>query len=620
MSQLVVNVCSQLYDLYSSSQAEVYSKFFQLSQSMSDKILKVMQEISGRSAPDRPFHANSVLGLPTLQQAIQRIAFEALSDEDRREVADNQDVLKSSLDKLSLLNQVSDETMNVLNVWANRGSASEFRHVARIRMIAFLTDPFANQLNLNGLGLSSLPPVFHLPNFATRLFSLNLADNRLTTLPSAIGCLQMLEVLNLSCNPFVALPPALWELSALKKLSLNNTDLRVLPDAIERLRELRELFMNSTPLGALPSTIGNLRHLEGLTLANTRLTTLPSSIGALTALQYLWVCDNRYLTSLPSEIGRLHALIELNLSNNPALQTLPGELLSLPQGCHVNLTESPLSPSNALRRAVAAADYTGPQIDLPATPGVGAGFEIPSIDDSLEMLFSKAEVAQRAFLNFGGRVEALNKVDEFQIWLGKVFLTKDYNGSLQKTLALKVLNYLDLADRDVGFCEHFLAVIDAAEITCGDRVALSILHLGIAYSLATVDPENMRELAELLVNGSWAIKQLEEVARAKVVELRNGCANEEERKRIDEIEVYFAYPVMCKRELELRIDVEEMLYLTCSRVTTEDIAHAIAFVKDQLASPNAYYNILIDREEWLKALAHKYPDSVAAIRVNKENL
>ena len=97
----------------------------------------------------------------------------------------------------------------------------------------------------------------------------------------------------------------------------------------------------------------------------------------------------------------------------------------------------------------------------------------------------------------------------------------DYNvgGERQKNLAKSVVGYLEKANEDPDFRSTFLAVINDAAETCGDRMALSVINLSIAHQIQTNDLSDMKSLAHLLTRGVWTMKTLENIAREKVKSL-----------------------------------------------------------------------------------------------------
>jgi hypothetical protein len=169
---------------------------------------------------------------------------------------------------------------------------------------------------------------------------------------------------------------------------------------------------------------------------------------------------------------------------------------------------------------------------------------------------------------------------------------KDSQRAAEVGLFRVILSHLDLAERNEGFRHCFFTIIDGAAATCGDRVALSVLHLGIVNRSLTLDKTNLKGFADFLIHGPWMLEQLEGVAREKVKTLRF----------VDEIEVYLAYPVKLKERLRLQIDVEDMLYFGCSGVTEHDLENAARGIEGVLQETDAVANILVQRQDWIEAL------------------
>jgi C-terminal novel E3 ligase, LRR-interacting len=313
------------------------------------------------------------------------------------------------------------------------------------------------------------------------------------------------------------------------------------------------------------------------------------------------------LTSLPMEIFQIDRLRNLNLSHNSALTGIPMEILNLNPRCIVDLSGTSLSQGvlNNLRTATEVPGYQGPRISYSMFDVNPRGIETKSIEDSLKGLY---EIAKKPYVPFlpGNGIDE----NELKSWLSRLSYMADYKASPKRRewLVSKVLDYLTLADKNPKFRESFgITIVGAAE-TCGDRVALSILKVGINYRLATIDTSNLKELAEFHVRGVWATNLLENIAREKILIL----------PFFDEIEVYLGYQVMLKTRLQLPIDIEEMLYFTCSALTEKDLEQATLFVSEKLENESARLEFLINEKKWLKALSEKYPIEYQGLDKEKE--
>jgi Leucine-rich repeat (LRR) protein len=144
-------------------------------------------------------------------------------------------------------------------------------------------------------------------------------------------------------------------------LVVSESDLSALPDDVGG-RGLRMLDVAHNHLTALPAGVAEMTAVEVLYLGDNRFTTVPDEVRPLRALRYLSVADNPIarlpswigelehlvelraqntaLTELPDEIGRLHALRFLDLRANGTL-ALPPALLDLPHLDRLDLRWNP---------------------------------------------------------------------------------------------------------------------------------------------------------------------------------------------------------------------------------------------------------------------------------------
>ena len=437
------------------------------------------------------------------------------------------------------------------------------------------------ELDLHDNQLTSLPPqICQL----TRLDWLNLAHNQLTSLPPEIGQLAQLKELSLQYNRLTSLPPEIGQLTQLKELSLFGNQLTTLPPEIGQLTQLTMLHLHDNQLTSLLPEIGQLTQLKELNLFGNQLTSLPPEIGQLNQLKELNLFGNQ-LTSLPPEIGQLNQLTGLNLGHNQ-LTSLPENILSLPARLTIDLSRNPLSQRvlNNLREMINAPNYHGPRIHFSIHE------ERNSDDRSLEELLQ--ELSTAAGTGPITLTHLAEHAENVRIWLLRLSAIGDYSNKRQE-LALLIYNAIAKADTEDGFRDSFLSCIQEAASTCGDRMALSLLYLGIHYKIAqALAVRDLGQLAYLLGHGSWALDQLGEIAKAKARSLRF----------VDEVEVYLAYPVMLKNKLKLPIDIDTMLYFGCSSVTEEDLSTAAEVVKSFLSNLDSYCEYLAKDATWQKAL------------------
>uniref|UniRef100_A0A3B4YW63 Leucine rich repeat containing 40 n=1 Tax=Stegastes partitus TaxID=144197 RepID=A0A3B4YW63_9TELE len=230
----------------------------------------------------------------------------------------------------------------------------------------------SGQLNLCGRGLTEVPQsVYRLsidtPEEAqqdvsfgesdrwweqTDLTKLLLSSNQLTQLSEDIKLLPGLITLDLHDNHLSSLPSALGELQELQELRLSHNQLSSLPVEIFTLRNLCSLTLQHNLLESLPEELGQLENLTALDLSNNNLKDLPSSLGCLTSLQKVILCHNK-LHSLPDSLAELTNVKLLDCSSNQLtdISASLSKMLSLEQLYlrHNKLRHLPQLPTPALK-------------------------------------------------------------------------------------------------------------------------------------------------------------------------------------------------------------------------------------------------------------------------------
>jgi hypothetical protein len=188
----------------------------------------------------------------------------------------------------------------------------------------------------------------------------------------------------------------------------------------------------------------------------------------------------------------------------------------------------------------------------------------------------------------------------------------DYSakGERQKSFANQVINYLERANANPEFLDTFLAVINGASDSCGDRMALSVINLGIAYQINSFDLNiiDMKHLASFFKRGVLAMKFLEEIAREKFKSL----------PLTDEVEVYLGYPMMLKEELELPIEIEEMLFFDFSQLEQEDLDIAKEIVLIRLSNEEFVSEFLVTQDKWMEAVKLRNPEELSNLQRIKD--
>jgi len=481
---------------------------------------------------------------------------------------------------------------------------------AKTRIEEFINISDQKNLNFFNLELESLPDIFRYSQFNTRLIELGFLYNKPKSLPDLAG-LTCLTTLGLSHNQLPSLPH-LNGLTSLINLHLQHNNLQSLPD-LTGLVSLRELDVFFNQLQSLPESIGNLTRLTYLNASHNKLQSIPESTSNLRSLKRLDLFENQ-LQSIPESIENCTKLTFLQLSNMPNLYFLPNSILRLSSHCSVFIERTALSFQvlDRLQRATSQEGYAGPRFFFSIQDNNRLQQQL-TLGMALRYLFTKAKMEgftafESTYPNISQYVSENNKTDSLRSWLSRLALMQPNKRDGKEGLSRQIISYLYIAERDENFRHDFFAIIHGAGVTCGDRVALSVLYIGIKHRMATIDKSKLSEYAQFLIHGPWMLDQIEGIARAKVETLRF----------VDEIEVYLGFPVKLRERLNLQIDVENMLYFACSGINQSDLDNAASFIETQIPTLEAKANILVHREDWIEALRQSCPEEIKSIEKHRD--
>jgi len=257
----------------------------------------------------------------------------------------------SALQNLSGLKNLS--VSGSLNTEATQ--VKDLAVLADFREIETLSMPFCN--------ITSLPDIFYdLP--ALKLISLPI--NKLSTLPISLFNLQALTSLDLNGNELLELPQAdAYHCDQLKALNLRNNSLTTLPSAITTLRGLTDINLSENNLTTATSGWENLRQLKFVNLAQNQLqefpgglqnngtverielysnqiATMPDIAAGKYQLKYLGLSNN-FLVSIPEHINRYTKMHSLSLAHNK-LKSLPLSFNTYKNITEINLDGSIAAP------------------------------------------------------------------------------------------------------------------------------------------------------------------------------------------------------------------------------------------------------------------------------------
>ena len=462
--------------------------------------------------------------------------------------------------------------------------------------------------------------------------------------------------LDFSEMELASIPNALYSLPRLKKLNLRDNELAAIPDGFKYWLELCAkkgpfevdltcAFVNEAPYLELeqwyetldPDVQGNLtmkfldaadrqivRKIEGraASLESNCWETLDSELGldyeafleteeglehyALSAIidyykdkASMLILRGVGITSILNEVYDLPRLETLDLRDNK-LDALPGRFKRFLLERAEQNERFTVYLIGAFTNEAVYADLKDWYLKLGAEQKEKLNLILPE-KYAVNQLLDKESYA------FYGRCTS-EEQKQIMNWLNRFWDMKGFTEK-QEVFAHLVNNYMSRAAEDETFRNIFFARIKDAASTCGDRVALSVLKIGVAYDISQLNPNNPRAAADFLKK-VWALDILEDVARAKIEQVKETLGAGEE---IDEVEIYLDYPIKLKDELELPIHIDEMLFADYTQLTEEELAAAKASVLELINSPEGFYRFLVHNDKWRQILRNKDNDKIEKI-------
>ncbi|XP_072096318.1 volume-regulated anion channel subunit LRRC8D-like [Mobula birostris] len=213
---------------------------------------------------------------------------------------------------------------NVLYVAPHLIGLSIFNNKNKLEVLHNLGGMFnLARLDLQNCQLDNIPHgIFSLTN----LQELNLQGNELRQVDElgAFRQLPRLSSLNLSNNKITSLPDSFLFIGNLEQFNASDNQIETLPNSLFAIQKLHHLYLSNNRLMAIPTSIKNLKYLTFLDLSSNKLETLPDELFQCRRLKTLKL-NNNLLTSLSGKIQQCSLLSKLELKGNP-LEELPVEI------------------------------------------------------------------------------------------------------------------------------------------------------------------------------------------------------------------------------------------------------------------------------------------------------
>lgn len=408
------------------------------------------------------------------------------------------------------------------------------------------------QLTLQGMHLTEIPDAF-LARFS-RVRLINLGNNRLTSIPSALAHMTSLRFLLLGRNRISLLQgggDTLTRLSTVEVLGLEDNPIEVLPD-LTRLTRLRELHLRNARIQALDTGLMRCPFLEFVDLRDNRLTQLPEG----------------YLQMFHPD--------RLMLQGNPLSQGLWAQVnarVEVPQAQWdgENMLLAPVSGEQNRQRWLLHADTSN-------RPGRERAWgQLLEAAGSTELIRLLGELTQSAeFLLTGADLDR-------RVW----------------SMLEAALEHTELRTQ--------LFELAAGPRGCQDTVANNFSALEVHFLLfqaraqAAVSSQPQQVLLTF-ARRLFRLDQVEQFARADM------NARQQGGRGVDEVEVSLAYRLRLARELDLPGQPRRMFYETTARIDVLQY-HAAAQAVRAAEATDALARFISTRDFWLEHLRAQHSTS-----------
>ncbi|GAB6032220.1 Leucine-rich repeat-containing protein 40 [Chamberlinius hualienensis] len=176
-------------------------------------------------------------------------------------------------------------------------------------------------LDLSNLKASDIPENYFVLAAEAEVTIINLSRNQLVQVPESIDlALSKIMELQLASNKLLSIPPIIQSAKYLKFLDVSCNRLENLPDEIVTLTQLREIWINGNKFVQIPSCVYKLKALEILLASDNNIEIIDvEGLNNLSMLATLNLQNNN-IHSVPPELGNLVQLRCLQLEGNPFRQ------------------------------------------------------------------------------------------------------------------------------------------------------------------------------------------------------------------------------------------------------------------------------------------------------------
>ena len=158
--------------------------------------------------------------------------------------------------------------------------------------------------------------------------NMNLAKNKLGSLPKSFAKLNQAKVLIFYENGFEEIPEVLAGFNNLIHLDFYKNQLTEVPDFVGDMENLQQLFLSYNKIKEIPDTLRNLKRLKYFYIHHNELHFLPEWITEMDSIERLGVGFN-HLLDLP-DLSKMKSLNDFDCEKN-LLERVPWELIEKPE-------------------------------------------------------------------------------------------------------------------------------------------------------------------------------------------------------------------------------------------------------------------------------------------------
>lgn len=167
-------------------------------------------------------------------------------------------------------------------------------------------------LKISQLRLQEFPtPLKTFPNV---LKSLDVSENRFTTIPDEIVKFTLLKTFNIGTNKIEALPDTLGVLVKLENLLASNNMILYVTPSLKNLRSLKQVILSNNQITEFPLMLCGLEKLDMVDLSRNKITVIPEGVQTLKAVELN--LNQNQVSTISNDIADCPNLKTLRLEEN----------------------------------------------------------------------------------------------------------------------------------------------------------------------------------------------------------------------------------------------------------------------------------------------------------------